>query len=691
MNIITMDMIDPVTGQVKDKDEHLFDSKKPVYSKDDVKQLNRMLKSAGKSKNTSYSNNSSSGRVAGGKTGKSKYGISKVTGKERTSSPEGYKCSAKCRPEVALGHNNRDPDWVKNRENVDPYGYHKTYLDCGSIEKCYAQVFDEFVDEYNSRQTRNDRKIKSYYRKILEDGRNGTMKKNADVDTHRKLIYEFIFQIGKRDHRLDTQKSIEILEKFATEYMPEHFPNLKAVGIYLHADEFTVDPVTGERLEGAVHIHFDFIPVAHALTKEELEEEKKWRKELEQKARDESKAKGEKFSKTKFDDQDWEMLRVQKFGKALQKGMLLQSSMSGACAEMGFRTKGKLTAQIQMEEEVRIALLDFAESYGIKVNRDVSEEKQEAVHIDEYKAREDNKRILEQIEIKNLENKELEKHNSKVSAELTKREAGVANLEKEKAEAVKMSEDAKALEAKVAPYVERIDTLDEDEEAVEKRKAEQDARDNSLNEKEKQIEKKESESLERIAEKQSNLDKDIADFEEDKKSVEEIRKANEAAERINSENARRNEANAKANRQRSDDFYETQYQYRMMQATCGYSNEISKKVETISEELKNDLHGSALSWREAVDAGVEKFSRKCKQIILKFKDAICGFHNFLEGKTSGDFRNLADDMDRNGTKTFEEYEKKHMEGKLDWQVREKEQQYSLKPVKKVDRGISWDD
>ena len=51
MNIITMDMIDPVTGQVKDKDEHLFDSKKPVHSKDDVKQLNRMLKSAGKTRN----------------------------------------------------------------------------------------------------------------------------------------------------------------------------------------------------------------------------------------------------------------------------------------------------------------------------------------------------------------------------------------------------------------------------------------------------------------------------------------------------------------------------------------------------------------------------------------------------------------------------------------------------------------
>ena len=50
--------------------------------------------------------------------------------------------------------------------------------------------------------------------------------------------------------------------------------------------------------------------------------------------------------------------------------MELQSSMSGALAEMGFVTaKGKGTAQQQFEESVRHDLQDFAEKRGIKIDR----------------------------------------------------------------------------------------------------------------------------------------------------------------------------------------------------------------------------------------------------------------------------------------------------------------------------------
>jgi len=40
----------------------------------------------------------------------------------------------------------------------------------------------------------------------------------------------------------------------------------------------------------------------------------------------------------------------------------------------------------------------------------------------------------------------------------------------------------------------------------------------------------------------------------------------------------------------------------------------------------------------------------------------------LQGKTSNDFRKLADDMDKNQTKAFEEYEEKLSKNQLDWQL-----------------------
>lgn len=688
MNIITMNMINPEPGKLQEKDEHLFDTKKVVHSKDDVKPINNFLKSS-KSEHKPQTPNVSTKAVSGGSAG-GKYGVNQITGKTRTSSPEGFRVSAKCRPEIALGHNKRDPNWIKDRENVDPTRYHKTYLDFDSVKKVYDELFKDAVEEYNNRQTRNDRKIDDYYKKLMEDGRNGTMKKRESVDTHRKPIYEFIFQIGRRDLRLDTATSIKILEKFSTEYMPEHFPNLKAVGIYLHADEITEHPVTHEILEGAVHVHFDYIPIAHALSKDELKEEKKWRKELEQQARAEAKAKGEKFSKTKFDEQDWSFMRAKKFGKALQKGMLLQSSMSGACAEMGFRTKGKLTAQIQMEEAVRLALMDFAESYGVRINRDLSEEKQEEVSIDEFKAREDNKVLLQQIESELQKNKAIQKENQKTSAELTAREENVKNLEAEKADVEKREKEAKALEATVAPYVERIDTLVEDEKAVKQKKVEQAAKDEFLDKKAEQIKTNEAEALNRIAEKQAEVDSSISDFAEVVKTVEADKKSNAENEKINSHNAEQNEANAKEIKRKVDDFYDKESQYRMLKSVCGHADEITVNVQQLGEELKTDLRDSSLTWREAVDKGVNNFTKKCHQILIKFQDTIRGFKNFLEGKTSKDFRELADDMDRNGTRTFEDYEKKYMEEKLDWQVQQRVQRYTLKATKKKVNEIERD-
>lgn len=82
----------------------------------------------------------------------------------------------------------------------------------GTLEQCYEKIFGEALEEYNKNQKRKDRQINNYLTKILEDKRSDSMKSKTSVDNSRKPVYEFIFQVGKRDRKVDKQKSIEVLE-----------------------------------------------------------------------------------------------------------------------------------------------------------------------------------------------------------------------------------------------------------------------------------------------------------------------------------------------------------------------------------------------------------------------------------------------------------------------------------------------
>lgn len=104
------------------------------------------------------------------------------------------------------------------------------------------------------------------------------MKKNASVDNSRKANYGFIFEIGNRDHQIDRELANEILKKYVLERMSQRFPNLKAICVSLHDDEFTINPVTQERNDSAPHVHFDFIPISHRLTDEEKEDASEFQK-----------------------------------------------------------------------------------------------------------------------------------------------------------------------------------------------------------------------------------------------------------------------------------------------------------------------------------------------------------------------------------------------------------------------------
>lgn len=583
----------PIIGITYEKDLHLFDTKRPFHAKDDVKALKHFA---------------------------SKFGKSRVTGEERKSYSDGFRVSAKCRPNFARGHNIRAPKWVDEKSHIDEKGFHKTYLDLGNLEQCYKTVFGKALEEYNSKQTRSDRKIKNYLQKILDDERRGTMKKSSKVDNSRKPVYEFIFQIGKRDNRLDTQKSIEILEKFVLEWMPSHYPNLHPVCITLHADEYTFDPITKQKLDGSVHVHFNYIPIAHCLTKEEQQKENEMRKELESKARTAAALRGETFDKKKFDKQDWQKWRVENFGKALQKGMSIQSSMTGACAEMGFRTKGKLTAQIQMEEAVRQDLLDFAESYGVKVNREVAEKREETVSIDEYKSREDNKRVLSETIRLNKINSEIAKRNDKKSEMLFLRETKI-NKENDKLEKF-----STVLES-------RQDEIDEEKNAL-----------IILSE----------------------------ELKEQKKIEDEKAKENE---RI----AKQNEINSKMINQKIEEFKKLEEKYNRLTSFFETKDKIDIDMKDVENQVTEYFLDRNLTWRESVQKAIDYTVKKFYNIAHRCQKGIAAFNNFLKGKTPTEIRNLADDMERTNSETFEDYEKKWMSKQLDWQVKngENEQKSSI--------------
>lgn len=231
----------------------------------------------------------------------------------------GYKAMCHCRPIIQRLHNKRDPRIVSSEKHIDLSRTHETILDCGTIEQCYEQIFGEAVKKYNAKQKRKDRRIENYLETILNDKRQGKHK-NIKADGSRKPAYEMIIQLGNRDNRPDDEKASRVLKDFCN-FLIKKYPNIVPIGIYLHNDEFSIDEETHLKVFSPVHIHFDYVYVAH-------------------------------------------------LGKSLKTGMDLQCSMSGALAEMGFITaKGKGTAQQQFEESVRHDLQNFAEERGIKIDR----------------------------------------------------------------------------------------------------------------------------------------------------------------------------------------------------------------------------------------------------------------------------------------------------------------------------------
>jgi hypothetical protein len=123
----------------------------------------------------------------------------------------------------SLSHNNREHD--SGNKDIDPERSHlNIYFVKEDLREVYQELFQEAVDSYNAKQSRNDRKIEDYYVKIHNDSK-----------THEQR--ELIVAIGEgKDPGEFRNGKREALIKYAEEFQ-ERNPNLRVYNMVLHDDE----------------------------------------------------------------------------------------------------------------------------------------------------------------------------------------------------------------------------------------------------------------------------------------------------------------------------------------------------------------------------------------------------------------------------------------------------------------------
>ena len=560
----------------------------------------------------------------------------------------GYKAMCHCRPIIQRLHNKRDPKIVGSEKHIDLLRPHETILDCGTLEKSYEQIFDEAVKKYNAKQKRKDRRIENYLETILNDKRQGNHK-NKKADGSRKPAYEMILQLGNRDNRPDDEKASRVLKDFCN-FLIEKYPNIVPIGIYLHNDEFSIDEETIQKVFSPVHIHFDYVYVAH-------------------------------------------------LGKSLKTRMELQCSMSGALAEMGFVTaKGKGTAQQQFEEAVRHDLQDFAEERGIKIDRTPgekhshkekpvyqqmkeNEKKEKKLSKKEQQLEQDRTDLDKNMKSFNQKSEQLDKDiqaNTEKSLELFIKESKLSKKEKE--QRTKQSE----LERQESNLQSREVLIEMKESNNKYQREKNEKKELELAEREKVVELGEAPLLK----KQKELDEKENKI--DQKSRNAV-KSLQDAQNIQTENQK----TSKNLELEQNDLEREKSLFKISAQKVGVYNQICNEVERNKMAIDSEVSAFKNNRFEDFTSRLNKFVGNVKKIVTAITTELnwykAAFKDFWN-KTSKDFRYLADLMDRNKCETFSDYNKKFYNGELDYQVQEKNQIHQRHTIrqKKINDNYEWD-
>ena len=141
-----------------------------------------------------------------------------------------------------IDHNNRTMS-DKEKERNSHIDYERSdenkYLIQEDIRDLYEREFGEALENYNAKQRRADRKIKSYYKHIEASKKTSTQQ-------------EMIIQIGDKDDFLNNENreiANTILEEWFHDFEKRN-PNLKVYNAVIHNDE------------ASPHMHLNFVPVA---------------------------------------------------------------------------------------------------------------------------------------------------------------------------------------------------------------------------------------------------------------------------------------------------------------------------------------------------------------------------------------------------------------------------------------------
>ena len=537
----------------------------------------------------------------------------------------GYKAMCHCRPMIQRFHNLRDPRIVSAEKHIDPTRPHETILDCGTIEQCYEQIFGEAVKKYNAKQKRKDRQISNYLETILNDKRQGKHK-NIKADGSRKPAYEMVIQLGNRDNRPDDELASEVLKDFCS-FLTEKYPNIVPIGIYLHNDEFSIDEETGKKVYSPVHVHTDYVYVAH-------------------------------------------------LGKSLKTGMELQSSMSGALAEMGFVTaKGKGTAQQQFEESVRHDLQDFAEQRGIKIDRTPGEKhshQQKPVYQQMKENQKKEKNLLEKEQ-------QIEKETKVLSADIEFYNQNVLFLNEEiRKNAVKKEEldsKEKLLNQQDEELILMKSKLEKQEKDIRSRETMADIKESNNDFQRENNTKKEAE----LAEREKQIIKENKELEEKNQTIFKTQEQNLLKEK---------ELQIKQN-----DFERDKGLFETSRLKVKDYNQICKEVENNNLCIDSEVSSFRNNRFEDFSTRFNKFVTNVKKIVTAITTELnwykAAFKIFWT-KQSQDFRQIADEMDRNNCETFSTYNQKLHNGQLDYQLEQKRQIEQKHSVRQKQIDHDWD-
>lgn len=149
----------------------------------------------------------------------------------------------------SIAHNNR----LFSPKNVDPNRtVNNVYYTQKPIAEAYSEIFDKAVLEYNSKQKRSDRIIKTgYYEHLFNHTPCNTV---IEAANGQKSFYEDVVQIGTKDDTGIGLADAEAAKICLDEYMrgfQKRNPNFYVFNAVLHMDEATP------------HLHIDYIPVGH--------------------------------------------------------------------------------------------------------------------------------------------------------------------------------------------------------------------------------------------------------------------------------------------------------------------------------------------------------------------------------------------------------------------------------------------